>query len=187
MRQKGAVQLPAEGPGFEAPRRRRVWGQPHVVRAIEEASAEIAKRFPGTQPLFIGDLSFEKGGYMPPHKSHRSGLDADISFFLNNNPVQGRFRDVKPDELDAHKTWIFIEALLRTGVVHQFYIEHNLQEKLYEEAARLGYSESELKRIFEFPRKIGTGRTKLIRHIKGHDDHLHVRFIQSPASKDVQD
>lgn len=179
IKQRNAIQLPRRGPGYEAPRRNRVWGQSHAIKAIEEASASTAEKFPGTHPLFVGDVSFKKGGYMPPHKSHRRGIDADISYFVKGNPAQGRFAVATVKTLDPEKNWHFIEALLRTGVVHQFYVEHSLQGVLYAEAERQGYSKEELKEIFEYPRPIGSGRLRKIRHIKGHDDHLHVRFVMT--------
>ena len=75
----GAVQLPADGPGWQAMRlsRDRRWGTPELVGYIEAlAQSAAADGWPG---LLIGDMGGARGGPMPTgHASHQIGLDADI-------------------------------------------------------------------------------------------------------------
>jgi len=177
---RGGVQLADQGAGFIAPRRRRVWGKPNAIKSIEQASAELKKKYPDTVPVFIGDISFKEGGYMPPHKSHRTGLDADIGYFVKGNPKLNWFKVPKVSELDAEKTWDYLDAFLQTKQVKQIYVDYRFQKPLYKVAAQRGYPEEDLKRIFEYPRKRGTGHKKMIRHIKGHKSHFHVRFHAVP-------
>lgn len=182
---KRAVQLPESGPGYKAPRRARVWGTRTCVQSIQKAAAEVARLYPGTQPLYVGDVSFEHGGYMPPHKSHRTGRDADISYYVNgNHRKSSRFGDVRAKDLDAEKTWSLFQAFLDTGDVESIYVDYRLQKPLYEEARSRGLSKSALKRLFEYPAKRGSGRTKVIRHIRGHDDHFHIRFKKQPGDEE---
>lgn len=179
---KGGVQLPAEGDGYIGPRRNRVWGRAHAVEAITRACASLARKFPGTAPVYIGDMSFKAGGYMPPHKSHRTGLDADIGYFFKGNTAKDWFATPPNSEFDAEKTLALLEELLATGLVHQFYVDYRLQRRLHRVARKRGYKKKTLARMFEFPDKRGTGRTKTIRHLKGHDHHFHVRFVSSPPT-----
>ena len=173
--------MAADGPGFIAPRRKRVWGTETALRSIVAACKEVASEFEGTAPIYIGDVSFAKGGYMPPHKSHRDGRDADIGYFFKKNQAKSWFAKPGRGELDGEKTWALLSALIDTGTVEQFYIDHRIQKQLYRAAKRRGHSEKDLKKIFEYPGKRGTGRSKIIRHLRGHADHFHVRFRKVPT------
>lgn len=53
----------------------RVWGTPMTVQAIARV-AEATRKL-GFE-IGIGDISFQQGGRMPPHGSHRRGVDVDI-------------------------------------------------------------------------------------------------------------
>jgi len=70
------VQLMAENSNFYlySPQD-RVWGTPATIQSIRNLAATL-------QPLGImigvGDISFAQGGRMPPHGSHRRGVDVDI-------------------------------------------------------------------------------------------------------------
>lgn len=84
----GAVELPADGPGFQTIRRSRssFWGHPAVVGAVEELAAEASSA--GLPPLYIGDLSRPGGGPIPGgHASHQLGLDADIYLDVTPKPA----------------------------------------------------------------------------------------------------
>ncbi len=177
---KDGVSLPSTGVGFIAPRRKRVWGTPHTVSAIMTACADLARKYPGTAPIYVGDLSFKNGGYMPPHKSHRVGIDADIGYFFKGNDGKDWFATPPNSKFDAEKTLALLESFIATGQVHQFYIDYRLQRRLYREARRQGYKKADLHRMFEYPDKRGSGRSRLIRHLRGHDHHFHVRFVKSP-------
>jgi LysM repeat protein len=182
----GAVQLPDAGPGFVAPRRDRVWGKAHAIEAIQTACAEVERQYPGTVPAYIGDVSFESGGRMRPHKSHQKGIDVDISYFHSGNKRGRGLGNTTAATLDAEKTWSLIQAFLDTGVVESMYIDYRLQRPLYEEAKRRGIPEAQLAHLFEFPDARGSGRTRTIRHIRGHATHLHVRFVADPNPSTVQ-
>jgi len=76
----GGVQLAQTGPTWQAMRlsRNRNWGHPDLIRYLQRLSREAAKQ-PGWKGIYIGDLSQPKGGPMlTGHRSHQSGLDADI-------------------------------------------------------------------------------------------------------------
>lgn len=62
------------------------WGVPALAKAVKSIAAEFDSLYPGTK-LRINDVSLENGGlfdyknnWSPPHKSHRTGTNADIGF-----------------------------------------------------------------------------------------------------------
>ena len=171
------VSLPESGPGYIAPRRDRTWGTRGTVEHIQEAAAAVARQYPGTVPVFIGDVSFHNGGFMPPHKSHRGGRDVDVGYFAKNNEAMTYFVGMTPKTLDAEKTWAYFDALLSTGHLSAIYVDRWLHKPLREAALKMGYDEETVQRLFE-TRGYGDGasRKAVIRHIRGHRDHFHVRF-----------
>jgi penicillin-insensitive murein endopeptidase len=75
----GAVQLPETGPTWQAMRlsRNRNWAHPETVDFVKRLSQQAARL--GWNGLYIGDMSQPRGGPMlTGHRSHQSGLDADI-------------------------------------------------------------------------------------------------------------
>ena len=75
----GAVQLPETGPTWQAMRlsRNRNWSHPVTVDYVQDLSRQAARL--GWNGLYVGDMSQPRGGPMlTGHRSHQSGLDADI-------------------------------------------------------------------------------------------------------------
>ena len=76
----GGVALPETGPTWQAMRlsRNRNWALPVTVDFVQDLS-RIAAKEPGWAGLYVGDMSQPRGGPMlTGHRSHQSGLDADI-------------------------------------------------------------------------------------------------------------
>ncbi|MCH2137335.1 MAG: penicillin-insensitive murein endopeptidase, partial [Phycisphaerales bacterium] len=63
-------------------RKGRNWGTAETVAAIYRAVDLVRAKFPDTPDLAIGDLSRKHGGKLRPHKSHQSGRDADIAYYV---------------------------------------------------------------------------------------------------------
>lgn len=74
----GLVELPANGPSWQAMRlsRNRNWGHPETIRFLIELSQKAQKI--GWNGLYIGDISQPRGGPVDGHQSHQLGLDADV-------------------------------------------------------------------------------------------------------------
>jgi penicillin-insensitive murein endopeptidase len=79
----GAATLPTEGEGYVVMHleRHRYFGHPDLVDTIrtlgEKAAASLSV-------LHVGDLGMPRGGPMPfGHRSHQTGLDADVWFDLS--------------------------------------------------------------------------------------------------------
>ncbi len=78
---QGAASLPESGPGYELIRleRNRRFGHPNLVAYIRRLGAAARRARLG--PIIVGDLSQPRGGPTPTgHRSHQTGLDADISY-----------------------------------------------------------------------------------------------------------
>jgi penicillin-insensitive murein endopeptidase len=169
----GAVQLPAEGPSWQAMRlsRDRRWGTPELVQYIEALGQSAAQD--GWPGLLVGDMGQARGGPMTSgHASHQIGLDVDIWL----QPVPDHTLSAKEREnLSA-------VSVLRKGT-------RDVDPKRFGEAERmLIYRAAQLPgvaRIFVAP-----GIKKSLCAIKwrdpsflnkvrpwyGHDDHFHVRL-----------
>jgi penicillin-insensitive murein endopeptidase len=78
---QGAATLPASGRGYETIRlgRNRRFGHPTLVAYVQRLAAAAAKAKLGL--VVVGDLSQPRGGPTPSgHRSHQTGLDADIGY-----------------------------------------------------------------------------------------------------------
>jgi penicillin-insensitive murein endopeptidase len=76
----GGEELPETGATWQAMRlsRNRNWAHPEMVDMVKKLS-RVAARQPGWNGLYVGDMSQPRGGPMlTGHRSHQSGLDADI-------------------------------------------------------------------------------------------------------------
>jgi penicillin-insensitive murein endopeptidase len=78
---QGAATLPVSGPGYEVIRlgRNRRFGHPELVTFIQRLGKAARKAKLGV--IVVGDLSQPRGGPTPSgHRSHQTGLDADIGY-----------------------------------------------------------------------------------------------------------
>jgi len=165
--------LPRRGVGYRHIGK-HPYGTDECVVYLQFAAWAVNAMFPGTAPVVIGDLSRDGGGYLPPHRSHQSGRDADVGLYRSNNiPVRG-FKQLIGSDLDLDKTWTFIEALIRTGRVKYIFLDRTLQERLHSYALNYGgWPAESLYRLFQYPHG---NRRAIIRHARSHKNHLHVRF-----------
>jgi penicillin-insensitive murein endopeptidase len=78
---QGAASLPASGRGYELMRlgRNRRYGHPLLIAFVKRLAAAARKAKLGL--VVVGDLSQPRGGPTPSgHRSHQTGLDADIGY-----------------------------------------------------------------------------------------------------------
>ena len=83
----GAVELPAQGPGYETIRQSRssFWGYPTTIATLELLAREAQAAGLGT--LYMNDISLPRGGPMAGlHASHMLGLDADVWLDVRRKP-----------------------------------------------------------------------------------------------------
>ncbi|EAR52939.1 penicillin-insensitive murein endopeptidase [Oceanicola granulosus HTCC2516] len=177
--QAGAVQLPETGPTWQAMRlsRNRNWAQPVTIDFIEDLSA-FAATLPGWEGIYVGDMSQPRGGPMlSGHRSHQTGLDADIWM-------------LPPQSLDLsvqRRETISSISMQRAGgayVNDRWTPEHMA-------LLRRAASDPRVARIFVFPgAKVAmcaaeTGDRSWLSKIRpwyGHHYHFHVRLNCPPGS-----
>jgi len=82
--------LSARGPGFvrAKPGDDTRFGSDVLVALLERSARAVQRAYPGTAPLYVGDLSAPHGGRHGKHGSHRTGRDVDLLFYLSD--PQGR-------------------------------------------------------------------------------------------------
>jgi len=74
-----------------------------------------------------------------------------------------------------------MSSLLADDKVEYIFVDYRLQKRLYEYARdTVKLSKGVLLRTFSYPRGRGA-RVGIIRHLKGHRDHMHVRFHSPKA------
>ena len=167
--------LGREGVGYRVKWERNVWGTKETVQLLRLAFKRVALTYPNTAPFVVGDISRKSGGAFPPHVSHKTGLDIDLSFAFLDDLHRERFEVATRETMDAEKTWTFVRAILETGHTQYIFIDHKLQKPLYEQALLSGMTPGQLEEIFQYPRRRGVKRG-IIRHTRGHKNHMHVRF-----------
>lgn len=173
-RLKGSIAL-QDGLGYRVRATDRSYGTRTTVRLIEECIGNTRQKHKDAPDIMIGDLSFEKGGKMRPHKSHQSGRDADIAYYIKGQDTAWRFYVAKPSNLDVAKTWTLFKEFVETNKVEYIFVDYNLQKVLYEYGRKHGASAEYLDRVFQYP-KGKSSQQGIIRWSRGHDDHFHIRF-----------
>lgn len=179
-------QVPRDAEGIRWLRHNdRHWATPRFAAALERAAATVARESPGAH-LLLGDLSTPTGGGpLAPHFSHRSGVDADLLFYvttLDGIPVDSPgFIHVGADGLardEAHGRWLRIDLarewrLVRALVedtdarVQWIFVSEVVQAMLVEWALAAGSSLETIARAQRIMLQPDPGGI--------HDDHLHVR------------
>ncbi len=191
----GGVPLPLEAPGLRFnpgrdPAAR--YGTVEVVRALLEASARVQRELGGL-PITINDLSLERGGPIPHHRSHQSGRDVDALFYQlgpDGQPIEsvgaffdpnGRgvdFRDLAdPTDdvaltLDVPRNWLFLQALIEgeKAQLQNIYVAEHLRTLLLEHARAEDAPPSTIQRF----------EALTCQPSYPHDDHFHFRFFCTP-------
>jgi penicillin-insensitive murein DD-endopeptidase len=185
-------ELPVRGPGFVRyrPMSSHYFGSPRLVRALQNAAADVRRLAPGGAPLSIGDLSAKYGGRIPGHDSHRSGRDVDLLFLVTTpagasvqSPGFVRFEgdglarvDNTPDyvRIDIERQWILLRSLLTSPEIDvQFmFVCHELEALLIDHARALGEPDA----------LVWQAETVMLEPSDSlrHDDHVHLRIACAP-------
>ncbi len=157
-------------------RRHKNYATAETVNAIKHAVDAVHDTFKGTPRLPIGNLSRKDGGRFPPHKSHQNGRDADIAYYLRIGHHPLHLKVATKHTLDVARTWVFLESMIKRGEIQVAFIDYRLQAPMYRYATeQRGWTPEQMKTIMSYPRGRGE-RKALIRHLRGHHDHMHVRF-----------
>jgi penicillin-insensitive murein DD-endopeptidase len=158
------------------------WGLEPLVTMIDRAARTVRRQFPDSITS-VGHLSREGGGGVERHRSHESGRDADIGFFVRG--ANGRellathFVQFRGDAtavgwpgayFDDAKNWTLVAAMLGDESAHvtHIFVAAPLRARLLAFAERVGAPVSARVRAAEVMQQPhGT---------LPHDDHFHVRI-----------
>lgn len=175
-----AVPMP-EGPRWHIVEPQRAFGTRTTVESLVHAIDAVNELYPDTHPLSVGHLSNEVGGYLRPHRSHQSGRDVDLGFYYRDESRW--YKRATSENFDVVRNWALLSALMKTSPVEYVFIDHSLHDPLREQALTVGESPQFVSLAFDgIP-----GKTQpLIRHARGHDDHMHVRFASTLALENTQ-
>lgn len=163
------------------------WALPELLELLDRASQSVAKRFPGSV-LGVGELSGQNGGPISRHRSHQTGRDVDVGFYL----LDKRGRSMRPIGLvdmnadgtstvrsttrfDEKRNWAFVAALLqdsRVEVTHIF-VWAPLRARLLAYAEKIGAPRALRKKAAQVMSQPA--------NVQRHADHFHIR-IACPAS-----
>lgn len=157
------------------------YGHPALVLMLGRSSKEIAKVARGSVML-VGDLSSKRGGALSGHRSHQSGRDADVGFYVQDEagkPVtpgkfivfggDGKAQDGSGYSFDDHRNWLLVQSWVRdkrAGLSHIF-VSRALRQRLLAYAAKQPAFQQYVAEV--------SALLKQPEDAAPHDDHFHVR------------
>lgn len=162
--------------------RNNAYGHPALVLMLERSAKRMARDAPGSK-LLVGDLSSKYGGPLSKHRSHQSGRDADVGFFVTNK--QGRPRDSKSFvamdrdgnardgsdyKFDEYRNWLLVQLWMkdtRARIMYVFVAAHLRKRLLAFAQARPAFRKY-VERASTFLRQPTNS--------SAHNDHFHVRI-----------
>lgn len=150
------------------------YGSPQTIATIKRVSDAYWKKSGGHKLLF-GDLSREGGGPLTGHRSHQQGRDIDIGIPLRSGERYDRFVLATRQNIHHERAWLLIKELVNDPNFAFVFVDMSVQAELFNYALRKGEDEAFLREIFQYPR-VPRDRYGVIRHFRGHQDHLHIRF-----------
>ena len=170
----GGVPFPAQFSGYQLRDSGNIYATPELVGALLDAIEGVRRNYPDTCSLYLGDFSSPTGGPLRNHASHQNGRDVDIGMYAKDNVRLDGSQLMSGDNLDVAKTWCLIENLLKTDRVQYMFMDKRLQSIFFEYALRHGWNRESLDIVFN---NVGQSYdNSIIRHSRGHRDHIHVRF-----------
>jgi murein endopeptidase len=171
-----AMQLPVNTELYAIRNPAQSWASSHTIVSLQQAIAEFRRRTRFPRELVICDISTKSGGRFRPHRSHRSGRDVDLRLPLAQAVREGTVPN-HTDQVDWDATWQLVRALVDGGQVRFIFLSTSRQRLLRAAALRAGATPEQLDTLIQYPRQ---ARTAVVRHARGHDEHMHIRFVCGP-------
>lgn len=168
------VQMP-EGPHWRLVDPDRSWATQETIDGLTLAIQTVVREHPEAPPLALGDMSKRRGGYFRPHRSHQSGRDVDVGYYYLEGPAW--YKKANAETLDRKLTWSLVKALLTQGSVEYLFMTEGVQRLLEAYALTVEPDRAWVRELFNPPKK----HQSVVRHVAGHDTHMHVRFYSDQA------
>ena len=194
---KDGVAMPLDGPHhrftYTVRKKGSNYGTQAMVALLNRAAGTVGQLVPGP-PMVLGSISRCGGGHMMPHKSHQSGRDVDILFYVfdANGKRKAAHSFVKFDEsgacisgkrcrgvrFDVQRNWWLVRTLLwsKRPQVQYIFVSNGLKNSLLAYARSRGEHPEILKRAQRVLRQPSDSSP--------HADHFHVRIYCSPSDRE---
>jgi penicillin-insensitive murein endopeptidase len=158
------------------------YGHPALVLMLYRTAKQMSRQLPGSM-LLVGDLSREYGGPLAGHRSHQSGRDADVGFFVTDSQgrpqnsrqlrafdAQGRARDGSGLRFDDYKNWLLVQLWLKDSraELEYVFVASHLRRRLLDFARARPAFRQYVEDAAQFLRQPSNGLP--------HDDHFHIRI-----------
>jgi penicillin-insensitive murein endopeptidase len=158
------------------------WGLEPLVAMIDRAARQVRRQYPDAVTS-VGHLSREGGGEIDRHRSHESGRDGDLAFFVRSangrQLLASHFVQFRGDGtavgwpgayFDDAKNWLLVTALVSDPEAHvtHLFVAAPLRARLLSYAERIGA-----------PANVRVRAAEVLQQPHGalpHDDHFHVRI-----------
>ena len=157
------------------------------LAALLTRASRVVQRSVGGALLTIGDCSDSDGGDIRGHRSHNSGRDVDILFYVLDErgrsiPARGFWkfdengvarRGKRVYRFDTERNWWLVRTLVasESPAVQYIFVSQPLKEKLISFAKKHGEAKEILRRARYILMQPGDALP--------HDDHYHVRIFCS--------
>lgn len=167
------VRMPAS-PDWVVTAPEHAYGTEETVEQLGRCVRKVRARFAGSPAVMLGSISKREGGYVPPHKSHRSGRDADVYFF--RKPGAKWYQAATRADLDLPRTWALLRCFVSEADVDLVLIDQRVQGWLEDYALGRGEPRAWVTSLFHD----GPGPERaVVRDAPGHVAHMHVRFVSA--------
>lgn len=179
---QGAATLPPSGPGYEVLhlQRNRRFGHPLLIAFVQRLAAGARRAKLG--PLVIGDLSQPRGGPTPSgHRSHQTGLDADIGYVAPAGLRAGHLADRARERLAAPAV-IDLKTHAKTRAWRPKIVSLLGLAAADPAVDRIFVNPAIKKILCEAPTTAQASWQGRLRPWWGHHDHFHVRLKCPPDS-----
>lgn len=167
------------------------FGTWELIQLVERAAWRVHLRHPGAK-LSVGELSKREGGRIDGHRSHRSGRDVDIGFYLLD--AQGRpvnaplaFARVRANgtctspntgfRFDDARNWELVAKLVADGDarVQYIFVHRAIKRRLLAYGRRIGAPQVLVDRVELAMVQPGGSHP--------HRNHFHVRIYCAPGDR----
>ena len=189
------ARIPDDGPGWTTRevwvKRRNRFGTDELVDMVEGVAKRMHKKVKDVR-IVVADLSSQGGGgAWSFHRSHQSGRDADLLYYMRDvdgKPFEpdamhvfdarGRAKDESGLTIDVPRTWLLVKELVDApeATVQFIFMYEPIAQMLIDHAKQIG----------EPPELIAKARRALKQpgDSARHDDHMHVRVYCAPGDRD---
>ncbi len=164
------IPFPTQFQGYYLRDQDRAYATPEAIGTVLDAIDAVRAQYPDTCDLFIGDFSRPAAAGSTCTGPTRMGGMRIWGCMPRATGALDTFVPMNEENLDVAKTWCFVDSLLRSQHVQYLFLDRRIQRLLHDYALSQGVDPNYLESLF------GNNRNATVHHVRGHYDHMHVRF-----------